>query len=904
MKSEKILEKIESLFKEELWGRIDPKDMGISKFKILDDLYNSILNEKMVVEVTQMCKNHIKEHEDSIVAAYLLGLIAYQNDVIEDKVYLKKLIEIFLDNSKWAVVERIAEKILEYNENSTALKALATSLEKLGRNKEAIPVWEELIKLDRNNPDIAKKLAFAVIEDDQEKGTSYLKIAIEAYIKSGDFKEIPDLWNKFIHFNLDEPIFTERVERQLIESKELELASTLLKSILGIYRENDDCDNLIRLLKKILTYTPEDIPVRRELIRCYEKKYGTHSQFEQFLRLSKLNNYKIPVKHAIVDFEKNIIFDVGNFVYHRSWGIGSIAELNNEYLVVDFPGKKEHRMSIQMALQSLMPVSENHFYVKKHEDIASLKEMFAKDFQQFFKILLQSFNNSITLGDIKRELIPEFIDQKNWAKWWTKARTMIKSNPMFGISLTEKDVYYFRDKPVTYAEELLSNFSKEISFNKKLDLTIDFVNNVDSKEESKLAQTMIEFFIKMAFDDSSKTKNILSYFILKGLSKYSDAKKLKLDQIRERVVAQLKESNEIIVLSRKITSYDYKKELVNLIEEARKDDWKEIVAELLLETPVKIQHKYILNRLVQAHAYKEVNSWINRVIINAKDYPETLLWVGRNVFTNSWDYLWLDYSRDSLILAYFRIVNELKKIEQKGNRLKNMALELLFDNDSAVLKEICSTCSSQIAGKIYDIFRDVTYAEESQMQKVSEIIKQYHPDLKVSAEIKEGVEWELSTEKIITSKEGYDKKVAELNDMVNVQKIKISKDLASVVDVAGDQRENVEYNAILEKQNVLNNAINILDSELKKVDIIDLSNISTEIVAIGTKVSFQDLGNNESFCYTILGPWDADYEKKILSYRSPIAKALIGKKAGEEIEINIGVEKKKIKIQSIVKYNE
>ena len=99
----------------------------------------------------------------------------------------------------------------------------------------------------------------------------------------------------------------------------------------------------------------------------------------------------------------------------------------------------------------------------------------------------------------------------------------------------------------------------------------------------------------------------------------------------------------------KISSYDYKKDLVNLIEESR-EDWPQVSAELLFETPVRI-HKYIINNLIRAHAYKIINGFIDRVITGAKQYPEIFIWVARNLFSKQWDYDWLDYSRERLAVT-------------------------------------------------------------------------------------------------------------------------------------------------------------------------------------------------------------------------------------------------------------
>jgi len=138
--------------------------------------------------------------------------------------------------------------------------------------------------------------------------------------------------------------------------------------------------------------------------------------------------------------------------------------------------------------------------------------------------------------------------------------------------------------------------------------------------------------------------------------------------------------------------------------------------------------------------------------------------------------------------------------------------------------------------------------------------------------------------------------------MVNVEMVTLSQELSAVSEASGDIRENVDYNALMEKQAILKLAISRLDEELKKADVLDVSKINADSVNVGTKVELQDLETSKVLSFTILGPWDADFEKGILSYRSPIAKAMIGKKIGEEVSFNIDDELRKFKILSIAKY--
>jgi len=80
-----------------------------------------------------------------------------------------------------------------------------------------------------------------------------------------------------------------------------------------------------------------------------------------------------------------------------------------------------------------------------------------------------------------------------------------------------------------------------------------------------------------------------------------------------------------------------------------------------------------------------------------------------------------------------------------------------------------------------------------------------------------------------------------------------------------------------------------------------MNSISPDKVTIGTVVTIS--GNGEKETFAILGPWDADFEKRILSYRSPIAQALLGKQVGDKVEIRKSELVKQYTIETIEKYN-
>lgn len=893
MSKDKITERLESLLKEELWGRINPKDVSINRFKVLDDFYNHSAGDSDEETLAEICRGHLANYQNSVIAMYLLGIISFGKETMDSKSYLMELLNLYVNAQKWAVAEHIAERILEFGENRAALRALALALEKLKRVKDAVPIWEDLIKINRFDAEVAKKLALS-ITDDKTKSVQYLKLAFEGFIREGEFSEVTELLDKITESSFEDTAYFEKIERILSESQQKDLAADMYKKLYPYYNDNDDA--AIDILKRILKHRKDDTDSRKKLIKHYEKKYAGHSQLDKFLDLSKLGDFEFSVKNAIESFETNIVFDKGNYVHHRTWGLGLINDIGQDDIIVSFADKPEHRMTVQMALQSLVPLKKDHLYVRQHENPQEMKTMFEKTFTEFFRVLIYSHGKRVNLMTVKKDLIPLYVEEKSWSKWWTKAKNLIKKEAEFAFSEQKKDEIFVRDKPVSYLEDLLNRYKNAPSFSGRLDAALDLINNVNYDEAKDDLPKFVENFI-VSSKEGSNTKLILSYLILSNFEKYSGSKIQELAEIKKDVIEFVRKSGELPLISAKITSYDNKKDFINLIHSERQD-WPAIFSEIMFETPIRI-HKYIFNIFVREHRYSNINNFIERVTVGAKEFPELFIWVARNILTSSWNYDWLDYSAKNLILSLFRVVYDLKRIEIKSMRLKNTVLELVFGPDNAVLKRVVAESEKVICAKLYDMAVNSGYAEDWQLEKMSQIIMEKYPDFVPQSSVKETEQVDIDAEEIFVLKSGFDRKTEELAYMINTEMVQLTKELSIASDLSGDMRENVDYSSLLEKQSILKKSISKLDTEIKKAKIIDFSKVSSDAVMPGTVVGLEKQPGGEKSAYAILGPWDADYEKNILSYRSELAKALLKKKLGDVVEISSGEIKTTYSITSI-----
>ena len=142
---------------------------------------------------------------------------------------------------------------------------------------------------------------------------------------------------------------------------------------------------------------------------------------------------------------------------------------------------------------------------------------------------------------------------------------------------------------------------------------------------------------------------------------------------------------------------------------------------------------------------------------------------------------------------------------------------------------------------------------------------------------------------------GYESLKSELKQLT-------SKDRPAVINAIstarehGDLKENAEYHAAKEQQGFIEGRIQELNEKLALANVIDITKLSGEKVVFGATVSFVDVDTEKESSYQIVGADESDLQKNIISISSPIARALIGKSAGDTLSIPIPKGKIEIEI--------
>ena len=142
--------------------------------------------------------------------------------------------------------------------------------------------------------------------------------------------------------------------------------------------------------------------------------------------------------------------------------LGRIVKIKGDNVVIDFIKKRNHSMSLKMAVNALTILGKDHIWVikstKKRED---LRKIVKKEIAWTLKTIIKSFENAVDMKRIKAELVPGILTPGEWTTWSNEARKILKTDSDFGNLPDKVDFFVVRETPITYEEKTFNRFKAE-----------------------------------------------------------------------------------------------------------------------------------------------------------------------------------------------------------------------------------------------------------------------------------------------------------------------------------------------------------------------------------------------------------------------------------------------------------
>jgi transcription elongation factor GreA len=889
--SEAVIGKLNELLNEEKWTRATLAAFSSNNFKELDALLERGREENLEVEILEVCDAHLEHAGNSIVALYVSGLIALSRRIVDDS-NLVILVNIFVDSEKWNIVEYLCERILEYGENKFALRTLADSYVNKNDSDKRFVVLDRLIKVDLEDADSAKALAEHRDEQgDAEGALEYYKKALHRYINRRQYSQIKDIWDTVIERQPEDLEGLLQIHAKVVNVLGGERAAALLEALYPHYKDTGAWEPAANILKKILAHDARNQAARNEIIDVYRQRYADHSHLEEYLELSHLGQTWRNVHEAIADFEKHISFDEGNYVFHRTFGLGRVKAIEEDQFTIDFLKKRGHKMSLKMAVSSLLILTAEHIWVLRAtmaHDV--LKAKVKEDHAWALRIVIKSFGNAADMKRVKAELVPRILTQGEWAKWSTNARRILKTDSQFGNVSDKLDQFSVRETPITFEEKTFNKFRAEKDFFKRLLALEDSLSL--GEPDSEYLPEMVQYFTGFLRSDvGSAEHSIASYLIVARLS----ASHPHLDPGSGPTFVELfAEAQDVETLYAAIDGAGLGKELLQNIRSDLRN-WPALYARVFTSSP----SRGVIDALASAQEDAAVAALVRNIVGDYREHRVPFVWLVRNEADGGW-LAGNGILREKVMIGMIHLLDiTYRDVGNKRDPVINRKLnrqihDFLLKEES--LTEFLAEADLESTIRIFTLVEDVRELDPSIKIRIRQRVKERFPDYQFATD----VEKDTVRRGLLVTRAGYEGKQKELRNIIEAEIPENSKEIGQALE-KGDLRENAEYKAALERQEQLKNSVSRLQEDLQNAQIFDLSEATDGKISFGTRVALTNVETKDAEEYVILGPWESDPSRNIISYLSPLAAELWSHKRNDELRFTINDKEFHYKIEKIDK---
>ena len=896
--SEELVQLVQNKLKEDTWTRVGISNYTKNNLIELTEIVEKARATGKTDEVKAVCDELLSHTRDSITALYISGMLGLKKGTLDNS-NLEELVDIFSNNHKQDVVIYMCETILSDDaSNMFALRTLAKSYEDGDKKWE---IFEKIVKLDFQEAEIAKKLANHYDDiGDTEKANDFYKKALLRFINTNKPNSVSEMWSKLIERIPDDFDFFMLAERKIASlignTKSIDLLSELYTKH---YKPNEKWDTAIEIIKTILSMDSKDIWARRELSECYAKKYANQPNVQEYIRDSNLTQSFRNVFEAINDFEKHIAFDVKNFVFHRTWGVGVIKKVENDTLTINF-GKKNgvKDISLKMAVNALQPLAKDHIWVlkatnKKEELSKKVKD----DHIWALKTIIKSFGNSCDFKKIKAELVPSILTPGEWTSWNSKAKKTLQDDSSFGVNPNNINEYTVRDGKITSEEKLSNEFRAQKQFYQKIDIIMRFVDDETTDKESELFMNMFSYFANYlksfnVIDDQV----VASYLVVTELVNRFPALGFQPKFTFAELYDEIESPKEMYLSFKDSKNTSLRDDFLEKIKLL--PNWDDEYIKLF-PTALKIN---MITALINSGHVEDVHKLVSASFSDFRGYRDAILFFFEKCRNEEW-FNGANVPLQKQLIAIVNIIahcyreidNHLDSTENK--KIIRNATKMLFDKDTTVYADYMMSCDKENMLHMYRIVNDIVEFDADIKSRLRNKILEKYPDVQFTQDSKNEKNSNKPKGMLVTAQKLSEKRALE-EKMQTEDMPKIAQEVAWAKE-KGDLKENAEYIAAKEAQHKLSVDLKRLQEELGRATVFDPTTATASFISFGTEVILLNKDSGKEEKYTILGPWESDPENGIISYMSPFGNALLDHKVGDAFSFKIGENKTAYEIKDI-----
>jgi transcription elongation factor GreA len=584
----------------------------------------------------------------------------------------------------------------------------------------------------------------------------------------------------------------------------------------------------------------------------------------------------------------------GNYCLHHSWGFGKIVDYNaaDDRLIIDFEdGKDGHAMAPAFCVDKLNILKPSDILVRSRTELEVIEEMVKKKPADLIcEIIAASDDQAMMASEIER-LLARVIGPIKYKKWWTATKKLLVKDPRIGVPIKKTDPYIYRDEPVKPEQEILEQFHATKNSKQKIELgekLYSLSENISIIRE-EMPAILEELTEAIAHAKSlSQADRLHGVWVRNNLARdlHED-----VESLEPSSASILDATNDYSQLAADLPA-QYFKRYLDLISRTYPEKWHSMVEDLLRNSSGKFTSEcinFMLEQEMEDRISYCLDRWLNEQTIKGP----LLFWVVKNRASKKFSSIIDPLVTPRLLAAMFYAI-DYEALQNASTR--RIPLADLLSDDTTLIPDLLSASNVETANDLAQtLLLNQGFEDLTKKSLLARFIKQFPS---VQGLLAGQVEENKEEEALIVSKESFNKAKAEYEELTSV-KIPENKVAIQVARDHGDLKENSEYKMARQDQDILLSRKNELEVDLSRARVTDFTDSTAENVSIGSVVVLKEGTTSKKQRYSILGAWDSDPKNDVLSYKTPLAQALLGKEPGATVTTKIGDSEEQWTVLSI-----
>ena len=571
---------------------------------------------------------------------------------------------------------------------------------------------------------------------------------------------------------------------------------------------------------------------------------------------------EIALDESLVKLEKLVGFTQGSLVLSKAWGLGTVKKIDYFYrrVTVDFKTKKGHQFTYDAATDMLESAPEGHILVLRQADPAAFEAMLKDRPGEFIKAVLKSYGDMpITrLEDVC--VANGFVKSVNWKAYWDKARAELKRDKLVEIPAKRADPIRLKASVEDYGDNWLTAFAHETDPKLILAGVREYVaqgkfKSADEMTKAKIGERLVFAVTAARKVDDALYARLACQVMELGFGNPPAA------EMRE----YLWERKRFIKAAATLPAREVGAMIAFLAcDAASKDKLYKAMSELCFTAVTEI--------LSQFGKEPECRAAVGAYMKEPKA-PATLT----TLLVGSYE-KFRDWTELPPLITLLTHAIALGEGRQGGETLKMQNIVRRLFGDRKWLEKVFSWLDPADQALFFERFQASIAWDPSThhttVVRMTKIVPALEEHL-VKVEKKKEYARITSFRSFGLRKQEYLKLINE-EMPANVKRIEFAKSY-------GDLSENAEYQYAKDEQRALMQKQTLMQADLEAVKPGDFADATTDEVMPGVTVVATTKSGEKT--WTILGEWDNDIEKGVLSSKTRVAQNLMGKKVGDDFEL-------------------